>query len=442
MRINISIQQIFSLLIIVGLLLSGIYSARGLYADGSYFLFQVLTLQGFEVTDAPRSFALFLSQLPLVVAIKLGIKDLNVLIRLHSFGLIGIPLSLWIYALYLQLNKNIFWLFILAFSASYLSSGFFAIGEYNLCYALCALCVSIMCNQTRSHTNFIILIFASSFLIKSYEAMIFMGPLLCLIAGYRIYSKIDSSIFKKICLLISTSLFLTGFTIALRALMYLRSAQSTSDAANLIGSFQSTQFAYLSVLTICIITYFFTNNKKYINIALSSAILCSLLFILHKSSWQSPYMSYSFRAMSGLLLCAILFIIFIYYFFGEVYLPIKRNQFNSTLSFVGFTLTISLCIPFYYNTFGYIKWISSVEQQALNISTSTPIDLTTINIDHGWNSGFNWMWTNTTLSIILRGNAQAIILNNSHYHDWEPFDPKVVDPYILNSYYKITPIFK
>jgi hypothetical protein len=122
----------------------GVYVARGLYADGAYFLFSILSSHGFVDDDKPRLFALLITQVPLVMAMKIGINDLNLLIRLHSFGLIIFPLVFWLAALKIQMKTELFWIFVAEFSVSYLCSGFFAIGEYNLCYSMAAFSAAII----------------------------------------------------------------------------------------------------------------------------------------------------------------------------------------------------------------------------------------------------------------------------------------------------------
>ena len=64
-----------------------------------------------------------------------------------SLGLIAIPLGFWISALLIQTKTCFFWLFVAAFSVSYLSSGFFAIGEFNIAYAMVAFCASILLKE-------------------------------------------------------------------------------------------------------------------------------------------------------------------------------------------------------------------------------------------------------------------------------------------------------
>jgi hypothetical protein len=66
-----------------------------------------------------------------------------------------------------------------------------------------------------------------------------------------------------------------------------------------------------------------------------------------------------------------------------------------------------------YHTYGYYKWIKRFEQEAISLKVHTPIDKTSINTNHGLTYGYNWGWGNPSTSILLRGNAEAMILNSS-----------------------------
>jgi hypothetical protein len=136
--------RIFVLVVIAGLALTGIVSARGLYADGSFYLFRILKTADFYNYDKPRLFADILTQAPVVLALKAGILDLSILIRIHSFGLIGIPLAIWAAALIVQMKTDLFWFFVISFSASYLCSGFCAVCHCNLAHAMAALSAAIL----------------------------------------------------------------------------------------------------------------------------------------------------------------------------------------------------------------------------------------------------------------------------------------------------------
>lgn len=181
-RVVLLNYAVLSFVLILGV--SGVYAARGLHGDGAFYLLSILTQEKFISDEAARQHVLALTQFPAVWAMHLGCQDLKLLIRVHSIGLILLPIAFWFFALALQNGSNRFWLMLIAFSATYLSSGFHANGEYNLTYAMVALCASIILKKSISNWLALVMLVAAFALIRSYEAMVYLGPLLILWLGY------------------------------------------------------------------------------------------------------------------------------------------------------------------------------------------------------------------------------------------------------------------
>ena len=105
--------KILSLAIIVLIAIAGVYAARGMYSDGSFWLVEMLPRGGFYVFDTHRAYVQVLVQAPVALAIWLGTLDLNVLIRVHSFGFVAVPIVFWLGALMLQFRTKLFWFFLI-----------------------------------------------------------------------------------------------------------------------------------------------------------------------------------------------------------------------------------------------------------------------------------------------------------------------------------------
>ena len=71
--------------------IAGVYAARGMHSDGSFWLVEMLPRGGFYIFDPHRAYVQVLVQAPVAFAIWLGVLDLNTLIRVHSFGFVGVP---------------------------------------------------------------------------------------------------------------------------------------------------------------------------------------------------------------------------------------------------------------------------------------------------------------------------------------------------------------
>jgi hypothetical protein len=109
-----------------------------------------------------------------------------------------------------------------------------------------------------------------------------------------------------------------------------------------------------------------------------------------------------------------------------------------------------------YHTQGYYRWVEKFEQTAVALKENIAIDKTNINSDRGMIHGYNWGWGNPSLSILLRGNAEAMILNHSDnlgknepsvYENIKPDGVNMpskkpeIDLYPLKSFEKKAPLF-
>lgn len=432
-RIDLSLKYI-CLLVITLIAISGIHTARGLYADGSFFLLSILNKGWFIADEAARSNAQILSQLPVVLLLKLGINDLNFLIRSYSVGLIFIPLFFWFVALGLHLKSHLFWLLTIAFSSTYLSSGFFAIGEYNFVCALSALSVAILLAKRITITKAVTLTIASFTAMRCYEAMVFMGPLLAVFTAYRLFAK-NASPFIIASLSSTCIFFVISFFIALQSILYPHSPGNLSGALNFQLLFKNNQFIYLIFMMVLCFLAFFVRSKLFILVIAALSGVTSIYFFFVQSFWNIPAQYYEFRTVSSLFLFLILAI--------SMATEITTKSFDSSKtitkpSFVicSFLLFCTLSYVTLHHTFGFLKWAKKYEILSSQNSGLVPINLigTRSILDAG--NKFNWPWANPTLSILLRGSADAIILNQSNYSGWEPFDPKTINPAMLSRFIK------
>jgi len=108
-------------------------TVRCLYADGSYYFLRVLEAGTFTEMISSRSYAAYLFQLPVVIAIKLGITHIYWLTLAFGVGCFGSwPISL---LFCYRLAPRHFWLVMLACAAGYLNTAFMVVGEHIVAHA-------------------------------------------------------------------------------------------------------------------------------------------------------------------------------------------------------------------------------------------------------------------------------------------------------------------
>jgi hypothetical protein len=165
-------------------ILYAIVTARALYDDGSYYFMRVLEAGGFTEMLVTRGHAAFLFQLPVVIALKFGIRDLTQLQIAFGLGCFcAWPVAM---ALCLWLSPKHFWLVALACGAGYLNAAFVAVGEHVVAHAFFWPVVFVLLFvRPLTPGAAVVLLLSSVILVRSYETMLFFAPPLVWLAWLR-----------------------------------------------------------------------------------------------------------------------------------------------------------------------------------------------------------------------------------------------------------------
>lgn len=416
--------KLFALAVIVLIVITGVYAVRGLHSDGPAWLIEMLPRGGFFIFDSHRAYAQALVQAPVALAIWLGTVDLNTLIRVHSFGFIGVPVVFWLGALVLQFGNRLFWFFLMAFTVSYLRSNFFAAGEYSLAYAMTAFCTSVLLRQQVGVFLAVAMLLTGVVLTHSYEASLFLGAFLATLSIVRLWLVPTDPRSIKILLGIAFVIFLMAIYVGVRSAFFQRSYDGQS-VANL-GAITEIHLLYLLLMP-ALLVFLCTEYGRQIHKGLCAIVIfLAALYLVYAFRWDHRnisygYYSYAYRVLCCFLLLGVLSLASAWRFWPHLF---KTNACSASsslyLSLGSFVFFMSMAWLMLYHTYGYYQWAQRFEQTAISIKVHTPIDKTTINTNHGLNHGYNWMWGNAFTSILLRGNAEAIVLNNSSFISPEP----------------------
>lgn len=429
--------RFFVLFLVFNLVILEIYAGVSLFADGSFFLINILSTKNFFIFYKARIFSQLIPQIPVVYALKFGVNDLNFLIKIYGLGLIAIPVGLWISALIIQIRTDLFWMFVMAFSISYLSSGFFAVGEYNFSYGLTALITSLLLHDNIGKMKQMILLFSSFFIIVTYETMIFLGPLLFTICVLRFLTTERNTFFSKILIVIALFFFLST-VISISSLLIPGPGHPSGAAGDAFKMTISTHFIFFLFMGFLFVISLNKNSKTpYFLLAL----LIAVAHIVNTNFWCLPEMNYSFRFLSGLGICFLFALSALYYFANRrsflkfskgvstIYhsplfyllkltrslLKIKRTLSNP----IPMLIFISSIIPYYIQTIDFYNWGNKYEHE-INVQKGMISIKKTILAD----SIYNWFWTSSFLSMILRENqAGALFLNGDNNEALQPIDP-------------------
>ena len=153
---------------------------RGLFWDGASFLVNIVDSGTFHDFYPARANVGYVTQLPVLLALKLGVANLRTLAIIQSAALFALPVGLYHYALArVRHDRLLLSIVMIEVAVVYLPTSFFIIGEYNALYAAAtaAMATVLTVKHRRAYDGF--LLGALGVLsVCSYEAMIYFGPLL------------------------------------------------------------------------------------------------------------------------------------------------------------------------------------------------------------------------------------------------------------------------
>jgi hypothetical protein len=408
--------KLASLTAIVLIGVFGVYAARGVFADGAYFLVEMLPRGGLYIFDPPRAYVQILMQAPVALAIWCGVLDLNSLIRWHSFGLVGVPLLFWLGALVMHYKSRLFWFFLMAFTVTYLRSNFFAAGEYSTAYGITAFCAAVLLRQQISHAQTVLMVLMAIALTHSYEVTLISGVFLAVLAAIRLYKVPTDRLSVQVLVLLSLVIFLISAYVGGRSALFER-AYNSKSAANL-SAMTEIHILYLAAMPMLITLLCTDYARRFRALLLGNILLIAVLYVLYTFRWDHSnisfgFFSYAYRTLCCFLLLGVLSLATALRFWPQLFnLPLSPNGTTRHLAIGAIAFFATMTGLMLYHTHGYYQWAQRFEQEAIALQMHTPINQTGINPNGNYTNGYNWGWANPSLSILLRGNAEAMVLNH------------------------------
>ena len=437
-----------TVLAVIGLIIiGGVWSGIGLYADASGWLCSIIKTKSFLVWDPARLYGMFIMTLPAVLAIKLGLRDLPLLIDIYSLGSLGIPLSLWIWALLIHRKSDYFWFFVLGLSVTYLNTGFYTLGIHNVLYSMVALSAAILFKNLDSVIDVgdSIVLFVLAFLMtRSYAAMVFLGPLLIVIVTIRFRLakslNLTFSRFVKIALFSCLTLYLFSTLFSAYVIRYPQFPAQVADAS--IISKRIVRIPVLFSFEMLLVFMLLKKAKKKQSKTLIGllGIFSAIAYILFGQFWPIHFEYCSFRALCGLNLFLWLAIMASDLLFQHLK-PLQNIQKNNLFAFVSFVFFIALSIPFLSHLGKLRDWNQAFEkevnqQSGLLVWEELPLSLNEPDKSYSYN------WNNPSISLLVRNNLTGAIILTPKGTPWEPFDPNTSIPKFDSAFYKSRSLFR
>jgi hypothetical protein len=167
-------------LLVWGLAAHATVTCRGLFWDGSSFLVNILDHGRFHDFYVARAHVDWVTQVPVLLLSELGVRDTRLLAMAYSAALFGLPTALYHLALArVRHDAVLLAIVIAAVVVVYLPTSFFIIGEYNATFAAvtAGMAVTLTARENRLGDAALLCVLGV-FCVRSYEAMVYLGPLL------------------------------------------------------------------------------------------------------------------------------------------------------------------------------------------------------------------------------------------------------------------------
>ena len=382
----------------------------------------------------PRFFPNFISLLPVIAALGLGVHDLHWLARLFSLGVFTIPLASYSLALLRSRDDALLApALIAAIAMVFLSTSFFIQAEHNAAYALALLAaVWLLTSDGLSVLDGLVLVVVAVFATKSYEAFVYLGPLLAALTAWVLW-RAGRRPFGAVALyLLAALLFLAGAWIATRSIagydrQYLDSVLFEAQRLRLLLPLVACVGAALLVLGWAALwprallghTLYIAGGVPLALLALSP-LLAAANVVMHPpySYWQCAG-----RTAAGLIVAGT--ILFMWLAKAEprwkptVFAVLKLPQASRRLSLFAFAMVVAT-LPWYaVMTRLFVGYLGLVQHTIAQRGGIIPYEETELSRHPRLLQGDGWQLT--TLSLVLRSAPSDGLISGPV--GWTGFQP-------------------
>jgi len=429
-----------------GLALWHSWESRGLFVDGSAFLVQIARREWFFDFYGPRLYAMVIGQIPVMTAMFLGVTDLHLMARLLSFGLFAVPTALYHLALMRAKDDAVLLAGVIAaIAVVFMTTSFFIVGEYNLAYAIVILVAVRLATAERLTVYDSLVLIALSFMaMRTYEVMIYLGPLMAAMIFWALYRAPSRPIFATALHVAAAGMFLAGMAIAAGSIIKPFSEEHLSDTVTTAANFwQNMQFDLVLAAALVVVVWALIDPRSLLGsrpyrwagvflLVLALSPVLALSDTLVRPLAKSQYVA---RTAAGLVIAAIIIFIWAYRSKFGAKLPalaVLRTP-ESARRFAAFALLMLLAgLP--SDIYLTRTWMSYLEAVRTVVRTQSGVvafeDTSLAKYPH---LHLIEAWILPSQSLALRAkHGDAIIAPPKGFDSWQPFPPAT--PYGLGQF--------
>lgn len=417
-----------------GLAIHGGLASRALFWDGASFLVSLLDHGRFHDFYTARAHVDWLTQVPVLIAVELGVRNIAILAIVYSITLFALPTAFYHFALVRVCRDPLLLATVLAVIATiYLPTSFFIVGEYNVAFACVTASAAVAVTGTgRSRGDAALLLIFGILCLRSYEAMIYLGPL---VAALILWSTRHSDDMAARMLSVLASLAFLGAAIVSAATIvdYWDHPHFTKVRSTSVDFWQNMQFAIpLSGFLICVIqgvrrpSWLQGRGPLYVMGATIVLLAISPWWRdLHPPSILYPPSHYVARQAAGILLAVLLVGIWVHVARRDppaIFAAVRSPEISRRLILTMTMLTFAAAVPDVALTrlwSGYLDRLQAVVNERNGIVRAETLPL------HDWpNKLFFQDWSYPALSaLVSRTPGRAYVVSDQDYLSNPPFEP-------------------
>jgi hypothetical protein len=197
-------------------------------------------------------------QAPIMTAIFLGVTDLHLLARLLSLGLFALPTALYHLALVRVKDDAVLLAAVIAaIAVVFMTTSFFIVGEYNTAYAIAILvAVRLVTAERLTWVDGLFLAVIGFLAIRTYEAMLYLGPLLSAMVLWAIWRAPSRPWLPTTLHLVSIAGFIAGMFVAIGSLTRPYSVEHLDETIETARNFwQNMQFDLVVAAALVVVVW-------------------------------------------------------------------------------------------------------------------------------------------------------------------------------------------
>ena len=432
--------------LIWGLALWHSWESRGLFVDGSAFLVQIARREWFFDFYAPRLYAMVVGQAPIMTAVFLGVTDLHLLARLLSIGLFALPTTLYTLALVrVKGDPVLLAAVVAAIGVVFMTTSFFIVGEYNTAYAIAiVVAVRLVTAKRLSVLDGVFLAVISLLAVRTYEAMIYLGPVLSLMVLHTLWRMPQRPWLAATLHLLSIVGFIGGMAVAIHSLVKPWSVEHLDETIETATNFwQNLQFDLALAGVMVIVVWGLVRPRDLLTgkpyrwacVCLAILALSPLLALSDTLVRPLAKSQYVARQAAGLVIVAIVLFI---WFYGSL-LREKLAAFavlrtpEAARRFLAFALLVTIAIlpSDIYLTQTWSSYLDVVRAEVRGKDGVIAFEDSPLS-RHPYDLLVE-AWILPSQSLALRAKrGDGIIAPPRDFKAWQPFPP--ADPYPLGKY--------